>query len=407
MDIFNILLVGGGESVKEALNDAFVGWDVEIDIKIAENPDAALEYLVCDFHGVCVVRSQADELSVGLNFTRDVHEAGLKTPIIVLMDLVSRSNEDNFIGAGAMAAIPWDGSQYAMLRNVVRLALKTRRTEEKLRESNDKLIQDLVTVQDLQERTEEQNVQYIELAEEYAIAKQELEVLNQEKNKFFTIIAHDLRSPFTTLLGYTGMLEQMADQFSMDQIKDYSAKIHGSASKVHRLLENLLNWAALQMDKTEPNPELFEIQKIADRTVEALGEVADKKEIAINNQINGATAYADPDMVDTIIRNLTSNALKFTNQGGTVTISAEQEDGISMVQVADTGIGMEAETLPRLFDIADNHSTKGTNGEAGTGLGLILCKELVEKNGGRIGVSSTPGEGTTFSFTLPSTKMPN
>ena len=401
MERLNILLATGGDGVKSALLDSFRDEDIEVAIDAVQNVEDALEAMVTSGHDVCVIRSMAADLDTALSIASDAKEAGLRIPIVVLMDLTQNEHERALISSGAIAAIPWDGSQNAMLRNIVRLAMTMRKTEEKLRESNDRLVNDLVTNQDMRERAEEMNAQYVELAEDYAQAKERLEDLNQEKNKFFSIIAHDLKSPFTSLLGFTGILDNLSDNLPPEKVKEYASSIHKSATHVFKLLENLLEWARLQMDRVEQAPELIDLTEIAGRTLEVLGPVAADKGLEILEETNGAQAFADPHMVDATIRNLVNNAIKFTPGGGKITIAAKSNDKSVMVTITDTGVGMKPEVIDKLFLVSESVTTPGTGGEKGTGLGLILCKEMVERNGGEIWVESEVGKGSTFCFTLP------
>ena len=158
----------------------------------------------------------------------------------------------------------------------------------------------------------------------------------------------------------------------------------------------------MQMERVDPQPDFITLNDIAKKTVDVLGPVAAEKGLTLSETGEALKAYADPNMVDTVIRNLVNNAIKFTPEGGTITIAYEMtETGKAKVSVKDTGVGMSASVAKTIFSLADNVTTRGTNGEKGTGLGLTLCKELVELNGGRIELESEPNKGSTFSFTLP------
>ena len=397
-----ILLSGGGVETEHALCEAFDGEGVGIEIEHAVDLEETLTALVGSKFQLCVIRGHADEPQYALDICEGAKEAGVRIPIIVLMDIASRHSENEFLNAGALAAMPWDGSQDAMLRNFVRLTVVLRDSEESLRRTNDRLVQEMLTIQDERERAEAMGAQYIELAENYALAKEELEKLNQEKNKFFSIIAHDLRSPFTSLLGFTALLEQRAEQLSPDKVKDYAETINASATRVFKLLENLLEWSRLQMDRVEFTPSDTDLSDITGKTLEVLGPVAAEKNINLSEDGTAPHAYADPHMVDAIIRNLVNNAIKFTPSGGAITIGYDTDTpGMARIKVTDTGVGMEQATITKIFNLSDNVTTAGTDGEKGTGIGLLLCKELAERNGGRLHIDSTPGEGSTFSFTLP------
>lgn len=397
-----ILLTGGGKETENALREAFENDGFTIDLEHTDTLEDTLTALVSLPFQLCIVRCFSDEPELALSICEGAKEAGVRIPIVVLMDLVSRHTEDDFLSAGALAAMPWDGSQDAMLRNLVRLTVTLRSTEENLRSSNDRLVQEMLTIQDERERAESMNAQYVELAENYALAKEELEKLNQEKNKFFSIIAHDLRSPFTSLMGFTALLEQRAELLTPEKVKDYAETINASANRVFKLLENLLEWSRLQMDRIEFTPGTFKMSDMTIKTLDVLGPVAAEKSIQLIDSDGAPNVYADPHMVDAVIRNLVNNAIKFTPEGGTITVAYETTQmGNARINISDTGVGMTEETLNKLFNLADNVTTAGTDGEKGTGLGLLLCKELVERNGGKLYVTSELGKGSTFSFTLP------
>jgi PAS domain S-box-containing protein len=237
---------------------------------------------------------------------------------------------------------------------------------------------------------------------ELRAAHAELHALNASKDKFFSIISHDLRSPFSTLMGFSEILEQQADTLTREEIKSQAHWLHASAERVYALLENLLNWSRLQRGAMPCQPENISVAQIADDNLALFQSKAEQKQITLTGTIDDqAWVYADYAMVNTVVRNLLSNALKFTPTGGRIDLSARTLDAEIEVTVADTGVGMEPEDCARLFRIDEQHTTAGTDGEKGSGLGLILCRELVERNGGQIRVESQPGQGTTFRCTLP------
>ena len=229
-----------------------------------------------------------------------------------------------------------------------------------------------------------------------------LRELNASKDKFFSIIAHDLRSPFTALLGYIELIEKQFDALSADGLKDYLTKLHLSARRLYALLENLLTWSRIQRGLVEFTPEALALAEIADDIVALFTSNAEQKSITLTNAIpKSVIVSADHAMVNTILRNLVSNALKFTRFGGCVMLSARLDARSVEVAVADTGCGMTPDVLAKLFRIDNQHTTTGTAGETGTGVGLILCHDLARKNGGALWVESAVGIGTTFRFTLP------
>jgi PAS domain S-box-containing protein len=223
-----------------------------------------------------------------------------------------------------------------------------------------------------------------------------------EKNKFFSIIAHDLKSPLAGFLSLTRMLAENHAEFSADEIKEILFKIKDSAETVYQLLENLLQWALVQRGRHVSAPESCYLSVIVQHNLELIVAQARQKDIRIEHSIpEGAKVYADHQMLNTVFRNLLSNAVKFTKRGGSILISAVQEGTMVRISVQDSGVGMSQDALSLIFAIDQKASTPGTDGERGTGLGLILCKEFIEILNGRIWVESKVDHGTTFHFTLP------
>jgi PAS domain S-box-containing protein len=230
----------------------------------------------------------------------------------------------------------------------------------------------------------------------------QLQELNVSKDKFFSIIAHDLRSPFTALLGFIELLRDRFETLSSEKRADYFAKLEVSARRLFALLENLLTWARLQRGSMDYAPRTFTITDLVNAIVTLFTSNAEQKQITLTSLTSDViSVYADYAMVNTILRNLVSNAIKFTSAGGRITISAHVVERVVEFIITDTGKGMPPEALANLFRIGLQYSTPGTAGEIGTGLGLILCHDLVQKNGGTIAVESVVGQGTTFRFTLP------
>ncbi|HYD31401.1 MAG TPA: PAS domain S-box protein [Azospirillaceae bacterium] len=235
------------------------------------------------------------------------------------------------------------------------------------------------------------------------VSRSELEQLNQQKNRFFSIIAHDLKNPFNAILGFTDILAESADRLPIDKIQFYARSSHEAGRQVLSLLENLLEWARLQMNRMVFQPAETDLALVAQACVDLLTANAGQKGVTLENAIDiGTLAFCDHAMTETTVRNLVNNAVKFTPEGGRVTVSATplDEDWIT-VTVSDTGIGMTAEQIDRLFRLDEYNTTPGTDGETGSGLGLLLSKNLTERQGGQLFVTSTPGEGSTFRFTLP------
>lgn len=232
---------------------------------------------------------------------------------------------------------------------------------------------------------------------------QKLHDANFTKDRFFSIIAHDLRSPFTSILGFSRLLNEEYDDFSNDDRKMMIKQILTSTETTFQLLDNLLTWAKTQLGRTSFNPEYFDIESLIVETINLSIAQAKIKGISLKVLIaDKSTVYADVNMIRTVLRNLLSNSIKFSYEGAMITIEASRVDDKARITIIDTGMGIEPKTLKALFSLDEKVcSTKGTANEKGTGLGLILCKEFVEKNGGAISVESAVGEGSKFSFTIP------
>lgn len=235
-----------------------------------------------------------------------------------------------------------------------------------------------------------------------AESKRELQSTLKTKDKLFSIIAHDLKSPFTALVGLTEIMSTKASSLGSDEVVEYSGFVNESSNKLLTLIENLLDWSRSQTGKIQLEPNTISVQDIINQTIDLLKMQAESKEISINVNIeNNLKILADFNTIYTAIRNLVSNAIKFTHPNGMVWLSAYRKDSMAVVEVKDSGIGISNEMINKLFDLETSISTKGTRNESGTGLGLILCKEFVELNNGIISVESELGKGTTFFVKLP------
>lgn len=242
----------------------------------------------------------------------------------------------------------------------------------------------------------------------------ELKATNASKDKFFSILAHDLKNPFQGLLGFIDLLVEDIDELEKQQVKEYLQNIRSASYQTYSLLENLLEWSRIQTGRTPFQPTVFEVAGEIDEVFTLLGSNAMRKGIKlVSNVTPGIMVEADRNMAHSIIQNLVSNAIKFSNSYGKVTVEANASDSPKpgmektpgrkwlTISVMDNGVGITEDVLPQLFKLDGQVSMPGTASEPGTGLGLILCKEMVEKNGGKIWVTSEPGKGSTFSFTLP------
>lgn len=221
------------------------------------------------------------------------------------------------------------------------------------------------------------------------------------KDKFFSIIAHDLKSPFNSLIGISRLLIDNADKYDRERMNYFHRNIHKVSKQSYDLLINLLEWSRSQTGQLKFYFEDRPLRQIVDQSISLLMPAAENKEVILENNISeDVYVRADLNTLRTVLRNLISNGIKYSYKGGRVKIQHESRNGVIEVSVNDEGTGIAPRNLNKLFKIHENISAKGTNDESGTGLGLILCKEFVEKNGGTIQASSTPGSGTTISFTL-------
>lgn len=233
----------------------------------------------------------------------------------------------------------------------------------------------------------------------------ELNQLNATKDKFFSIIAHDLRNPFITILGFSELMLSDFGDLTDDEKIYYINEMHRSAEISHNLLQNLLQWSRSQTGKIEFKPDRISLLESVSENIELLLHAALKKQIQLTADIDrGIFVKADEDMLNTVLRNLITNAIKFTQKGGMVSVSSEIKENLVEVMVKDTGVGMDENTRKKLFRLDETQSTAGTDNEAGTGLGLVLSKEFVERHGGQIKVESELGKGSKFIFTLPVSK---
>lgn len=235
----------------------------------------------------------------------------------------------------------------------------------------------------------------------------ELKELNESKDKFFSIIAHDLKGPFNAILGFSEILTSEWDTFEDNELKHFIKNIQGSATHAYKLLVNLLEWSRAQTGRMEYQPTLVDISGIINEIILLQRNYSETKGVKLFSAINFNTmVYGDENMLKTVLRNLIENAIKYTAKGGVVTLTDEIKDkqhtqNEIVISVSDTGTGIPPEELPKLFEMDQEYKTRGTANEKGTGLGLLLCKELVEKNQGEIFVESQPGKGSRFSFTIP------
>ncbi len=253
------------------------------------------------------------------------------------------------------------------------------------------------------EKLEEQAEDLVELAEKEAALNNQLRREAQIKDRFFSIIAHDLRGPFTPILGMTEMMAMMADRLPPEKVKEYADDIHTAAVNLHDLVEQLLDWSRVQMGSYTAAMENFGLADAADRAIDQVRAMATAKGVDLSHEIRaGLSVHADPNIVVTVLRNLITNSIKFTDKGGRIWIAARSVGTRVQCAVHDTGVGIDPKVADHLFDVAVKTTTSGTAGEAGTGLGLPLSSELIRMNGGSITAARhEDGSGSVFTVTLP------
>lgn len=230
----------------------------------------------------------------------------------------------------------------------------------------------------------------------------QLKELNATKDKFFSIIAHDLRSPFNSVVGFSDLIADQVRRKDYEGLERYATIIQNSSQLALDLLTNLLEWSRSQTGRMEFNPEYFELISLINELTHLFREIANQKSIQISTNLpNYIPVYADRAMLSTILRNLISNSIKFSNPDSEIKITVQERKNHLELSVIDNGIGINPEDIHKLFRIAEGFSSQGTQNEKGTGLGLILCREFVEKHEGKIWVESEEGKGSIFRFTLP------
>lgn len=237
-------------------------------------------------------------------------------------------------------------------------------------------------------------------------SEERLRALNSEKDKLFSIIAHDLRSPISAFLSLTSLFIDDSADMSKEEMREIALSMNRSAESLSGLLDNLLQWSRMQRNEVKTRPEAIDVKLLVERNLQIYSEAVQNKRLVVQSTLPGGLfVFADENMLNTILRNLISNAIKFTQKGGVVAVSAglESNDMVS-IEVSDTGIGMSKEMLENLFALDSKSNRPGTEGEPSTGLGLILCKDFAERNSGKLLVDSTLGKGSTFTVLLPSVR---
>ena len=385
-----ILCVDDESIILNALKDQLQRkFNTEYDIETSDSGADALEYiqeLIDDKIDVPLVI--ADYIMPGMKgdeLLRKVHELSPNTLNILLTgqaNIEGVTNAVNYASLYRYMSKPWGEDD---LELTVKEALKSFYQKREIHQKNEEL-------QELNSSLE------IKVQDRTA----ELRALNATKDKFFSIIAHDLKNPFNALLGFSTLLLDDYENFTDADRIDLIQTMSDASNNAYKLLQNLLEWSRSQTGSIQWEPDAISLHEIVTTTIDLLSNGASVKEISINAIIlPNIIVWADANMATTVIRNLISNALKYTPKGGEIRVYSKKTEKEIEITIEDNGVGINETDKDKLFRIDVNHSTSGTNNEQGTGLGLILCKEFVEKNGGKIWVESTEGKGSKFKFTLP------
>jgi signal transduction histidine kinase len=273
---------------------------------------------------------------------------------------------------------------------------------ENLIEQNKKMLQFNRNINDLRRELIQEKQTLQSTLTKLNNSNTELFEINKSKDRFISILAHDLKGPFFSLLGSLELLTDNFNDYNTEEIKELIGLINQSTKNTYNLLEDLLIWVKAESGNLEYNPQKLLVYDIYTNVIESIGQMATSKEIHIDYlSPKDVFIYADIFMVNTIMRNLISNAIKFTEQKGKITVATEKNDSDVIITVSDNGIGVPTEKLKALFDSSHKTTTDGTANEKGTGLGLLLCKELIEQHGGKIWAESELKKGADFKFTIP------
>ena len=276
-----------------------------------------------------------------------------------------------------------------------------KRVEADLRETRLELENHIAELGKSKETLERQTAELARQAAEQAALNAKLEHEAEIKDMFFAIVSHDLKNPFTPILGMSRLMADSGDKFSKEKLVSFAKGICTASEQYFDVLEKLLQWSRVQMAGVDPQSEKISLHDLASETFALLNSIALEKTIQLTIRDSKTTAYADAGMARSALQNLVTNALKFTPAGGAVEISSRERDNMVQVTVSDTGIGVPEEISDTLFSLGKKTASVGTGGETGSGLGLLVCKALVERNGGQIWFENRSGNGSHFHFTLP------
>ncbi len=367
-----ILVVDDDMFVREMLSEILQSSNYEVDT--ANDGQEAYDKVVKDSSYELIVSDMNMPEKNGIELIKDLRRDEINIPIIIL----TGNNEIPI----ALDAISSGANDYH---------IKDENIEDTILLSVEKVLE--------KDRLEKQNIQ---LMKDLARKNEDLLDANKVKDKFFSIISHDLRNPIGALYNNFELLVEEKDDLTDAERDEFIDIMYDATKNVNALLDNLLEWAQTQSGNISFKPVDTNIYNLATHNISLCKLKAESKKIQLINSVGEESMVCiDGNMITTVIRNLLSNALKFTPEGGSIKISSEISDEMINVSITDSGIGMSKDDLDKLFRIDVHHTTIGTSAEKGTGLGLILCKEFVEKNNGKIWVDSELGKGTSFTFSLP------
>jgi signal transduction histidine kinase len=330
--------------------------------------------------------------SFGLDTLRKFQAVKLKAPVVVLTGLDDEEIAISTVKEGAQDYLIKNNLTGDNIIRAIRYGIERKKLFSELATAKEAL-------QNLNEELDQKVRARTQELEKYAA---ELTELNATKDKFFGIIAHDLKNPLSSLIGASELLINYANQLDKDNILNISMLLHGSAQQGYALLENLLEWSMTQTGKLEFYTQKMILNEVIKDTLSIFKTQATNKNIDLQCKINGILeAEFDKNLISSVLRNLLSNAIKFTPKNGKVFIQAHKVQDYIEIGVKDTGIGIPENIGNNIFRIDVKYTREGTEQEKGTGLGLLLCREFVERHGGRIWVESKLGEGSEFKFTIP------
>ncbi|HKI90384.1 MAG TPA: hybrid sensor histidine kinase/response regulator [Draconibacterium sp.] len=374
------------EALEEQLHTIFGD---EYAIETSDSGEDALEFFKEMLEeGIRIPVVIADYIMPGMKgdkLLKEIHSLSPGSLKILLTGQASIEGISNAINNAQLyryIAKPWDKDDLVL---TVKEAIKSFFQELKIRKQNEEL---LILNASLEKKVKQRT--------------KELSKVNASKDKFFSIIAHDLKSPFTAIFGLTDIMidnwETIEDGEKIELLKD----LNTTSKNTFNLLQNLLEWSRSQTGRIKIEPSNFSSGEVVNETLKVLKKSADNKNITIHNKIpEDVSCYADKNMISTVFRNLISNAIKFTPQGGNIEISVLPNKEHYQFCVTDSGIGITEDEIAKIFSITEKIQRPGTANEEGTGLGLILCKEFIEKNKGKIFIESEINKGSKFYFTVP------